>query len=78
MPSPSESDEQDPFPYSFDKPQQQAQRKRKPTEEDESLSEEVLDEIDEGLGCSERLLGCGWSLIRLPFRLVWKVISEIF
>lgn len=49
--------------------------KRKPNEEDESLTEAVL---DEGFGCSQRLFGCGWSPVSLPFRLVWKVISEIF
>lgn len=75
MPSPSEPNEQTPYAYSFDDPQQ-AKRKRKHDEEDESLTEDVLDEIDERLGCSQRLLG--WSVITWLPRLLWKIVSEIF
>ncbi len=90
MATPPQQDPTDPYPYQFDEHEQppnvyvgtpDEQRKwqqKKRNEEDDSLAESVLDELDEGLGCSNRLLGCAWQLITLLPRLVWKVISEIF
>ena len=47
-------------------------------EQDDSLTEDVLETIDDGLGCSNRLFGCVWSLGTLPFRLVWRIIGSFF
>ncbi|KXK23618.1 MAG: hypothetical protein UZ15_CFX003000567 [Chloroflexi bacterium OLB15] len=43
-----------------------------------SVKADIVDEIDDALGISDRMFGCGWSLLTLPFRLVWSVIEGIF
>ena len=43
--------------------------------EPETFKDQVVDEVDDALGCSNRLIGCSISLATLPFRLVWKVIQ---
>jgi len=68
-------DNNDPYPYSFD--DQPPQRKRKYEEEDESIGESILEEIDEGLGISSGLSGCAWSLLMLPFRIIGKIIGFV-
>lgn len=45
--------------------------------EPETFKDQVLEEVDDAMGCSERLIGCSISLVTLPFRLVWKVIEAV-
>ncbi len=72
MPQPDNGDS---YPYSFDHPT--PPRKRRNTEEDQSVKEDVLEEIDDAFGISNRLLGCGWWLILLPVRLIAKIFGFI-
>jgi hypothetical protein len=46
-------------------------------EEPETFKDQVLEEVDDALGCSNRLIGCSLSLVTLPFRLVWRVIQAV-
>jgi hypothetical protein len=46
-------------------------------EEPDSFKDVVLDEVDDALGITNRLLGCSWWLLTLPFRLIWKVIEAV-
>lgn len=71
------SDNNDPYPYSFDDQQPPQQGRRRHTEEDESLGESILEEIDEGFDVSGRLLGCVWSLLTLPIRFIGKIFGFI-
>jgi hypothetical protein len=75
-----QQDDKDAYPYSFDahQPPRQPQRTRRNTyEEDESVKEEIIEEIDDALGISNRIMGCGWSLITLPFRFIGKIFGFI-
>jgi hypothetical protein len=53
------------------------QKRKRQTEEDESVGEALLDEIDDSLGLTAKAAGCIWALIRLPFRIIWKLIDAI-
>jgi hypothetical protein len=58
-------------------PLDQQPRKRRHTEEDETVGEAILDEVDDAFGLAEKATGCIWALIKLPFRIVWKLIDAI-
>ncbi len=45
---------------------------------DVSIVEGIADEIDDALGISDKLIGCSWWLLTLPFRLIWNLIEGIF
>lgn len=74
MPPPENND---PYPYSFDN-QQPPPPHRQTYEEDESVGEAILDEIDEGFNISGKLSGCGWSIVALPLRIIGDIIEGIF
>lgn len=59
------------------RPRQKRKRKNRDSYEGETIAEQVLWEVDDALGCSNRLFGCVLSLITLPFRLVWNVIEAV-
>ncbi|MBE2184694.1 MAG: hypothetical protein IAE89_14790 [Anaerolineae bacterium] len=46
--------------------------------EEPSVKADIADEIDDALGISDKLLGCSWWLLTLPFRLIWNLIEGIF
>lgn len=50
-------------------------RRRRRTEEDESVGDLLIDEIDETFNISGRLLGCAWTLISLPFRFIGRLFG---
>jgi hypothetical protein len=56
-------------------PMAQPPPKRRQVEEDESVGEAILEEIDDSLGISEKAFGCAKTLLFLPFRIVWKLID---
>lgn len=71
-----------PNPYGPTDFQQQPMNPYRPTThvdtDTESVGDVLLDELDEGLGITERAIGCSWWLFTLPFRLVWKIIGSFF
>lgn len=75
---PNDPQRQPPNVYTGTPEEQRRWNQKRRTEEDDSLVEDVLDEVDEGFGCSQRLFGCAWQLVTLIPRLGWRVISEIF
>ena len=58
-------------------PQQQRRPDRNRQVEGETLGDQIVDEVDDALGCSNRLIGCSFWLLTLPFRVVWKVIQAV-
>jgi|GEM_PF-3543836 hypothetical protein len=78
--------------YTFDDPsrQQQPQQPYPPPQDNPliynhprynpqnfSIQEEVIDAVDDTFGISNRLLGCAWWSITLPFRLIGKVFEFV-
>jgi hypothetical protein len=45
--------------------------------QDFSVQEEVIDAVDDTFGISNRLLGCAWWSITLPFRMIGKIFDVI-
>lgn len=70
-------------PFGVNIPPQNAQVERRtffnPGKNDQtgSLREDIIEEVDDALGITDRLLGCSWWMLTLPFRLVWKVIQAV-
>lgn len=54
-----------------------SQPKRRYTEDDEPAGEAILSEVDDAFGITEKAAGCIWALVKLPFRLIWKLIDAI-
>jgi hypothetical protein len=44
---------------------------------EESLGDQIIEEVDDALGISNRLLGCSLWLLTLPFRLIGKLIGFV-
>jgi hypothetical protein len=60
-------------------PQNQPPRRRffDAKQERESVREQIVDEVGDALGIADRLFGCSFWLLTLPFRVVWKVIRFV-
>jgi hypothetical protein len=52
-------------------------KRRQTEEEDESVGQAILDEVDDAFGISDKAFGCARTLLFLPFRIIWKLIDWI-
>lgn len=73
MPTPESQNGKPSANYPLDRPP----RRRAHTEEDETVGEAILGEVDDAFGVTDKATGCIWALVKLPFRLVWKLIDVI-
>ena len=67
--------ENDPDAFSSKNPSPAREKK---DDEGETLGDLVLDTLTDGFDVPQRMLGCAWWSMTLPFRLLGKIIGIFF